>query len=399
VAASRLLLAIVALGGSGRSAADGVWYNQPRVSVGAIYNDNISLSPTEARSSFGAQALAAIRAGYRSPTTDMGINAAVGGTAYFDSSSDDSTSVSLALDAAHQWERNRLGLGVTFSYLPTTASEVGTTGDFQEDNTQLRYSLSPSWSHQLTERLNFELLASYSDALYQNSSEGLSDYRSLGGWLLGSYSLTEVTQLTGRLSFDRYESQGSTNESDSIGLSAGVRHEFSETFRGLAELGARSTESTTAGLFGEDVDSSSTGPLANLQLDWQRETGSWSAQIGRWLTPSGDGLLDTTRVSVGGSQSLSERMAMQFGVQAFRNRGDVGANTTRRNRDRDYADASIGFSYQLAPDWQLQGTYRFAWQKYEDDKVDEGAGTGNSVFLNVSYTWPRELPGLYSEAR
>ena len=174
-------LAVAALGAAADIRAEDLWYNQPRVSVGALYNDNIGLSASDTISSFGAQAQAGIRGGSQSQTTDVGVTGTLAGTTYFDASGYDSTSAGLALDAAHQRERNRFGLGATFSYLPTTASEVDTTGDQQQDSTQLRWSLAPSWSHQLTERATVEVAANYSEASYQGSGSGLNDYQNLGG--------------------------------------------------------------------------------------------------------------------------------------------------------------------------------------------------------------------------
>jgi hypothetical protein len=374
------------------SLAEDFWYNQPRISVGALYNDNIGLTTDDARSSFGANVAASILAGRRTETTDLSVSGAVGGTTYFDSPDDDSVNAGLSFNAARNWDRNRFGLAGSFSYLPTTTSEVATTGDLRSDSTRLLWSLTPFWLHRLSERADIELAATYSEATYQGSSTDLDDYQNLGGWLLGSYALTEVTQGTMRLSFDRYESRGVEESSDSVGLTAGVRHRFTERLSGAAELGVRYSQTEREILGGlATIDDSSTGPLANFTIDWQRETGALSFQFGRWLTPSGDGLLDTTRLTVSASEQLSERLAINGGLQAYRNRGEE-LTTLRRNGDRDYASASLGFSYRLTEWWQLQGTYSYRWQEYEDDD----AATGNTVYLNVSYTWPRELPGLYS---
>ena len=80
--------------------------------------------------------------------TDVGVNRTLAGTTYFDASGYYNTSAGLALDAAHQRERNRFGLGATFSYLPTTAERVD-HGAISSRHTQLRWSLAPaSPSHQ-----------------------------------------------------------------------------------------------------------------------------------------------------------------------------------------------------------------------------------------------------------
>ena len=61
-----------------------------------------------------------------------------------------------------------------------------------------------------------------------------------------------------------------------------------DAVRGGRELGVRDRRATP-GASGETISSSSVGPLVNLQVDW-RSGRQVSAQLGRWLTPSGNGL-------------------------------------------------------------------------------------------------------------
>ena len=389
-------MAVAALGAAADIRAEDLWYNQPRGSAGALYNDNIGLSASDTISSFGAQAQAGIRGGWRTQTTDVGVTSTLAGTTYFDASGYDNTSAGLALDAAHQRERNRFGLGATFSYLPTTQSEVDTTGDQQQHPAALVAGAVPvaPADRARHRRDRGELQRGELPGLGLRP-ERLPEPRRL----LGGYDLSEVTRGTARLSFDRHQTGGTSGQSDSVGLSGGLSRRFSETLSGLGELGVRYSESEQTGASGETISSSSVGPLVNLQVDWRRETGQVSAQLGRWLTPSGNGLLDTTRASVSASERLSERWSVQGGAQAFRNRADDEGLGVSTQRNRDYFAANLGFSYRLTEWWQLQKAYRSAWQQYDDDEDDDGAAIGNSVFLNVSYTWPREPPGLYAGPR
>jgi len=377
------------------TAAEDLWYNQPRISVGTFYNDNIGLNTSNVESSAGVEGTASIRAGRRTETTDLSLAGAVRARNYVDASNYNATDFLFNAYSAYQRDQDRFGLDGTFDYLSTLESEVSTTGNLAPDNRQLRWSIAPSWSRPLTERADIEVQARYVDSSYQKTTTGLQDYWNLGGWVLGTYQWSEITQATARLTYDHYEYRNIENQSDTLGLSGGVRHQFTETLSGLAELGARYSQSEWSNQLGS-FDGSSVGPLANLQLDWRRETGTFSAQLGRWLTPSGDGLLDTTRLLIDATERLSERCSIRGGVQAYRNRGDEQGLGYSTYRGRDYAAATLGFTYRLTPDWRLDGTYRFAWQEY--DGADDAA-TQNAVYLNVSYTWPRELPPIYTGTR
>jgi hypothetical protein len=389
------VLALALGAGSTNTLAEDLWYNQPRVSVGTFYNDNVGLSTSNIESSAGVEGTASIRAGRRTETTDLALAGAVRARNYFDASNYNATDFLFNAYSAYQRDQDRFALDGSFDYLSTVESEVSTTGNFAPNNRQTRWSLTPSWSRPLTERANIEVVARYLDSSYKETISGLQDYWNLGGWVLGSYQWSEVTDATLRATFDHYEYRNIDNQSDSLGLSGGVRHQFSETLSGLVELGARYSQSEWSNQLGS-FDGSSAGPLANLQIDWRRETGTVSAQLGRWLTPSGDGLLDTTRLQIDATERLSERWSLRGGVQAYRNRGDEEGLGYSTYRDRDYAAATLGFSYRLTPDWRLDGTYRFAWQEY--DGADDSA-TQNAVYLNVSYTWPRELPPIYTGTR
>jgi len=91
--------------------------------------------------------------------------------------------------------------------------------------------VAPSWSHQLTSGATRKVAANYREASYQGSGSGLSDYQNLGGWLLGSYDLSEVTRgLHGCPStVTRRGDFGAVGQHRPVGR---LSHRFSETLSG-----------------------------------------------------------------------------------------------------------------------------------------------------------------------
>ena len=172
-------LAVAALGAAAESRAEDLWYNQPRVSVGALYNDNIGLSASDTLSSFGAQAQAGIRGGWRTETTDVGVTRTLAGTTY--STPRATTAPVRASRSTPPTSASATASGWAEHQLPADDAERGRHHGRSAAATQLRWSLAPSWSHQLTERATVEVAAKYSEASYQGSGSGLNDYQNLGG--------------------------------------------------------------------------------------------------------------------------------------------------------------------------------------------------------------------------
>ncbi len=371
------------------------WYFEPRASLDTFYDTNFRLLSEDAIASPGLKAQAHLKGGQRTETSDLALDASVVAWRYLEAPDYDSNDFFLDLTAVHKRERDRFGLNGRIDHDSTTTSELETSGRVQVNKRRQRLYLAPSWTHLLSERTTFEARAAYADVSYEDAGArtGLTDYVYLNGGLVGTYRLSETASATARLSFDRYDASTIPSTVDSVGASVGVRRAFSETLSGWAEAGVRYSESESRNPGGTTTKESSTGPIAELGLDWQGETGSVLLSLRRALVPSGSGeLLDTTRASLSARQEVSPRWSVLASLSAYRNRDDTGG--PGRSGNRDYVSFEPSVRYRLTEWWEVKGSYRYRWQAY--DTPDRSADS-HAVFLSISYVWPREPVAQWSE--
>jgi hypothetical protein len=257
---------------------------------------------------------------------------------------------------------------------------------------QQTLTVNPGWGFQVSERTSLDLAVSlqevtFDDAGLDSASEdgGLvatSDYRS-GSVNLGvGHSLTERLALTGALGYDRYETQGITNEYDNYRLLAGANYQLSEISGLAAQAGIRFTEQTVEDpLDGQTLTEESSGPTFNLSYSRQFEAGGgFSLAASRDLSPTGEGdVTDTTGLSA--TLSLPPRPKWQLGVtaSAYRSRNPSGETA-----GGDETSFSIGpsLSHRIADSWGLSLGYLFSYEDLSDTGED---AVSNAVYLNLSW--------------
>ena len=104
------------------------------------------------------------------------------------------------------------------------------------------------------------------------------------------------------------------------------------------------------------------------------------------VNPSGDGVL----------RQQSQARLIFFWTPIERMRIDVdalvGQNSSTDDRidnDRDYRQAGVRLGYQFLQEWWLSARYRYRQQDISRNLA--GAGSGNSVFVTLSYRLPKEI--------
>lgn len=384
VPAAALVTALAATLASAPAQAE-LGYLEPRASLYTFYDDNVGLNRTNAESSPGYILRVSARAGSRTETRDLNLDAEVTRRQYFSDSDRDTTDLGLNGQYLQRIERDRFELGLGLDWDSTLTSEVATSGRVQVRKRRERWSLAPGWERQVSERLSLNAGLSYQDVSYDDGlAAGLVDYSfaTLGAGF--GYGLDERTQLIGRVSYDRYDADQVRNEVESYGVLGGVAWAVSETWNLTTLLGVRRAEARTAA--GRE---DSTGGLFDIASTWRLETGSLRAGLSKSLTPSGaGGLLDTTRANLRWNHDFDRRLGAVLDLDAYRNRepsGNAGAD------DRDYYAVAPRLRYRLERDWALELGYRYRYQKY--DNQPDGADS-NAVFVNIAYTPQRERPEL-----
>ena len=141
--------------------------------------------------------------------------------------------------------------------------------------------------------------------------------------------------------------------------------------------------------------------LANAILtEFGNSHDSWESAMSnldalRELRPTGSGrLIDSKSVGVDLRHRLSERLTFLLDTVVFRNETNNNSFNQANDEQRTYLSVQPRLRWRLTRWWDIVGSYRYRYQKY-DERSDSAAS--NSVFVYVTYNWPRESVARWSE--
>ncbi|WP_295405081.1 hypothetical protein [uncultured Thiocystis sp.] len=364
------------------------WKFEPGARLSLFYDDNVRLSVDDPEASLGGLAEIYGLLAWRTEKSSLGLRAAIDGSYYDDISELNTTDGSLDFTYDYRMSRVKFGLVTRLRYDSTLTSEdeADTTGVVQANKRRTSLEIGPSIGYDLTERARINAEYTFLDVSYEDAEAiSLSNFQNSRLGFNTEYDLSERSRLLGRLSYEQYESDEVSQSSESFGVEAGFRFQFSERTTLSALGGARfaSIKSDGTGQSGSD-DENSSGPLLEVGLDRIYERGTLRLSLERSLLPSGRGsLLDTTIASVIVSSPLTERLTSSLTARGIRNRNpgdEVNAN------DRDYLILSPALRWRLNESSWLDLSYRYRWQ---DREVLDGIADSNSVYFGYGYDWGR----------
>jgi hypothetical protein len=362
------------------------WYYESRASFRTFYDDNPRLDSDSNTGSFGGTLNAGAWIGRSTEASDIGVSIAADRRLFTDASDLDSTNGTLGLRSSYRLDRHRFGLGANLSYLSTQISELQTSGLVQVNKPQISVLIAPSWGYALSERTNLDLFMSYRNVSYEDvGTTALFDYVSTNAGATLGYQWSERLEFLAQTSYGAYDArQVDTADSTTYGQQFGARYLLSERMSIRALAGIRFADAQTPTVDGL-VDTSNTGPLFELELQRQFAVGGFSLAAERSLLPSSQGtLLDTTGLRVAFDYPITPLWTFGLGAQAYRNRNPGGENSSN---DRDFISLSPSLRRRLSESLSLDLTYRVQWQTRDTGDEDS---ISNSIFLGVSYAWPRE---------
>jgi hypothetical protein len=377
-------VAVVACG----PASAELWRIEPTANLETGYEDNVRLTSTDAEDAFYSNLDAAFRATRSSEVADLGLVVELGASRYAGVPDLDNNSGFAGLELGYRLERQRLRMSVGFTSQSTLTSEVATTGLVQVNRQQQTLEVDSGWNYLLSERAAVDLAANYQEVSYEDVEFlPLFDYRVGSVELGGNYAVTERLELTGLLTYGRYEAQGLTNDYSNVDLMVGADYLWSETSSLSALVGGRRTEQTFLDLNGSTITRDSSGPTFMLTFSKQFEAGGGlSFEARRALLPSGSGeVLDTTGLFVRLNYRLRPRWLFGLSANAYRNRepGGEGGDSFRT-----YASVEPGIAYEIDESWQVSATYRARWEDRNELADDVFS---NAIYLTLNWSRPWDL--------
>jgi hypothetical protein len=314
------------------------------------------------------------------------------------------TEGALTLRSLYRGERNELGLNAHFIRDNTLVSELATTGVVQAYTPRTDLSVNPTWSHALTPQT--KVVVGYAMTVVNYSDTGgtsLTDFREHIATAGVEHNLTERTTVRVAAYYDRFNTENDNFKADTVGVQAGVSHDFSETMRATVIGGPVRTRSETSSqspvcnapiVFGvctgtvitlnSDVTSTTTGYTLTGELDKRWQTATMTVRGGRELNPSGVGAFvrtDSVRLTL--SKELSPTVTGLVEAGFYRSKYIGAAFVENSSR---YFRIEPSISWRVSPSWVVDAGYSYARQKFE---AEPRAATANTVFISISYVWQK----------
>ena len=304
-------------------------------------------------------------------------------------------------DIAYLWERNKFTFGARYnrdSTLNTQFLDTGLGNELAiEGATRVtRATVKPGWQWQMTERQTIDASLLWEKVDYQ--SPRYIDYDFATANINWSYLLTERMRLQLQPYYSWFQNEANIQvQSDTYGVQAGFLWALSEKWQfDLLAGGAQVyTEYGQGGFItidpdtGEAIviqDQDSSSFVGNSTLSFTEEKYGFIGNVSASVSPSGNGVL----------QQRNQARLTYFWTPVERMRFDIdgliGQNSSTDDRidnDRDYRQAGIRFAYQFMQEWWLSARYRYREQ--ERNRNADDLGSGNSVFLTLSYRLPKEI--------
>ena len=362
------------------------WQARTTANAEIQYEDNVRLTQDDGggQGSFVANARAAARLLRSTENSRVDLAGGLSLNSFVDESDLDNTTAFVRLDSSLRDERNQWGLGLSLDTQSTLTSEEATSGLSQVNRQRFSVRLSPSWRYALSERASLNTSLSYNEVFYDDVDDvALFNFRTGNLSAGGSYQWSERLGLQSVVSYGRFEADDIVSETENIGVQFGGNYRLTELWTLSALLGARRTESTQAGVFGEQVTQDSTGTTFDLSLGRPfARGGGFDLSAVRDLSPSGRGeVVDTTALSVGVRYPWTERLSTTVRFQGNQNRQPDG---DRVASDVIFARGEFRLRYLLSRSWTLGAGFSHRWQKRDGDP-----DAAQSSALSLSIAWNR----------
>jgi len=372
------------IGGAGASAQE--WQLSSNIQQQLLYSDNLLLSRDREVSSFGLITAPELHLERNSPTGTIAFDGRFEFAEYIDHSEFNSQDqfLKFRVDQAIT-ERSGLQLAANFTHDTTLKSEQDVTGRFLDKSFDfINWNVAPGWVYALSPIDQIGVRGYYQNVNYDTNEK--TDYQYFGPSVDYTRQLSELTEITGTLSWYRYiPDEPGTDYTDSLGTLLSYTYTPSETF----------SVSGGVGLFyamrHEDPgnDSDDIGYRLKFNLKYLvSDQMSLFAGFSHDTEPSGDGdQVVRNRANLGFNYKFTPLTTGALNVDYADNidfLGFEGDSTTDEDTSR-YTSVRPSLSYQLTEDWSIKGEYRFRYRLFEDEGGD---ASSNSVFVTLQYNFP-----------
>ena len=381
-----LLAGTAALDASTAYSAD--WGIEPRVELGAIYNDNYEMATLDGTELevYGPLLDAQVTFRRSGPIDDLSLVPRILATYFPDEKDHDYTDYHLTGSWLHRGERTRSDFRARWSHETVFQSElpgtgiIGDLGDPDEGDTgrvtvrdsRDYFTFREELSYRLSDRTTLEGGAGYQVAEYdQTDPTARTNFKNLRGFAGLGWALSPTSTIKLLASAAQFEPDSGDDKTTYTG-GLEWRRVVSESQRMYARAGVRNTD--------RESSSSETGFSGGVGAQWSFEVTDVFVDLTTTLDPGGTGSLverDQLRLNV--TRQVTPRLDLNVGARLFR---ETALGDEPGTDDLDYAAGSLGIEWRLSQQVALAAKYELLWQEYHNEDSDARA---NIVTLSMIY--------------
>jgi hypothetical protein len=372
----------------------------PYVEAGALYNDNYTLEPLDARviKVSGAFVDAGVLVRNVTPRLDWRVEPRVRSTYYPDEGDFQSTDVFLSGAAELRSERSVFGVeadiwdqDVVSSQLPGADFGDATLGESSgpdsgrilgADNRQRVYRARPYATFELSRLMSLRLDARADDVSFdRNISGALESYRSYGVGAALDRELSPASRVALRADLQRVEPDAGVYDADIAGMHVQWDYQVAERVSGYIRAGARRSKFDVAAAPGRPAASiTETTPVFAAGGRWSFRKSELFVDLQRAVDANSSGfVVERDELRVYFTHRLTPKFSGYGAAYAIR---DEAVSAAALYSARRYYTLAAGAEWRLTQAWSLRGQLEHSRQEYVGES---GVGDGNAIRASVLY--------------
>lgn len=376
-----------------------VWVFDPRVEVGAVYDDNYRLTdqPGQEIEVTGGAIDAALGMHQNTQTTTLGLTPRIHRT-FFNESSEEATEYYVDGIAEKKTQRLDSKFIANFADESVVSSELpaadfpglnlgqpssGDNGLVTFRNRRRLILAEPSLAWDWTERRHLTADLQYADVKYDSQFFEQVGYKTYTGTAGILFNTTQRSTLWFTVAQQKYSPDDNSPDTDTTIGSVEYRTSTTQIASFYVRVGAGYS---TRDAFRSTPSISTTSFNGGIGAQWNLQTTQIVLDALRSTSPSSVGAVvnrDEARFRV--THQFDPRFSGSLAVRGIRTHGLT--NDVNVVRDRDYATGSVGFEWRTTRQYSIHAAYIYSWQKYQFAPND---AVSNGVNLSVVYE-PRRL--------
>ena len=377
------------------------WDFDPRVEVGAEYDDNYRLAPINQQKipAYGSIADVSFTERLLDPRYELDIAPRVHNTFFPDDHTDQSTDGYLDLSGHYNTQRATFGGLISYANETVIASELlsasfpglglgQTTGEetglVSFHNRRVLERFVPNMSYDFSPRWHLKAEGEYENASFSHNfieqqgvtsnlfeQQGFKDYYIKGGL---QYDFSQRYDLVTSLEGAKFLPDGSPTTTERYGVEWQFEGRPNQILQYYARVGVNEVHAHT--LVDGNIDK--TLVVGGAGATWTYQLSQYTIDAIRDLSPSAGGAVvqhDEVRGRV--LKALTPRLYTVLAARYVRVRG--ASDSILGIVGSDYTAASAALQYQITRNYRLAGEYDYTWQHFQG----EPSSRSNGVTLSI----------------